>query len=146
MANPEPNYPKSMYLARPSKFDYFNPHNHYHTWRNAMNLPRHLSLIVFLAVAACLMICGAANAQAGGKSLPELRAQAEKLKVGETTEAQVISLMGEPSKTAGHMLSRGGAREIMEVKKLIYGPENNIVILIDKSTGKVAKVNLKPGQ
>jgi len=109
-----------------------------------MNLPRYLLVLVFLAFAACVMTYGVVSAQEGGRSLQELSAQAQKIKVGETTEAEVISLLGQPSKTSEHMKARAGAREFMDLKKLFYGPESNIVVVIDKSTGKVTKVNIKP--
>jgi hypothetical protein len=109
-----------------------------------MNLPRYLLVLVFLAFAAYVMTCELVSAQGGGKSMSELSAQAQKIKVGETTEADVISLLGQPSKTSEHMKARGGAREFMDLKKLFYGPESNIVAVIDKSTGKVTKVNIKP--
>jgi hypothetical protein len=111
-----------------------------------MNLPRYLRVIVFLAFAAGVMTCGSVSAQGGGKSLPELRAQAQKIKVGETTEAEVISLLGQPSKTFEESKPRAGARDFKEIKKLFYGPENNIVVIIDKSTGKVTKANIKPSR
>lgn len=108
-----------------------------------MMLPRYFPVLVFLAFAAGLVTCGSVSAQGGGKSLPELSAQAQKMKVGETTEAEVISLMGQPSKTWEGAVPIVGAREFMEAKKLIYGPEGNIVIIIQKSTGKVHKVVFK---
>jgi len=111
-----------------------------------MNLPRYLRVIVFLAFAAGVMTCGSVSAQGGGKSLPELRAEAQKIKVGETTEAEVISLLGQPSKTSEDSKPIQSARQFLELKKLFYGPENNIVVIIDKSTGKVTKVNIKPSQ
>jgi hypothetical protein len=111
-----------------------------------MSLSRYWLVLVFLAFAACLVTYGAVSAQGGEKSLPELSAQAQKIKVGETTEAEVISLLGQPSKTSERMVSRTGARDIKGVKKLFYGPENNIVVLIDQSTGKVEKVNFKPAR
>jgi hypothetical protein len=111
-----------------------------------MNLPCYLRVIVFLAFAAGVMTCGSVSAQGGGKSLPELKAQAQKIKVGETTEAQVISLLGQPSKTSEESKPIQSARQFLELKKLFYGPENNIVVIIDKSTGKVTKVNIKPSQ
>ena len=111
-----------------------------------MNLPRYLSVLVLLAFAACVMTCGVVSAQEGGRSLPELSAQAQKIKVGEATEADVISLLGQPSKSSEFAKTRGGAREIMDLKKLFYGPENNIVVVIDNSTGKVKKVNIKPAR
>lgn len=112
-----------------------------------MNLPRYLRVIVFLAFAAGVMTCGSVSAQGGGKSLPELRAEAQKIKVGEATEAEVISLLGQPSKTSEESKPiQTRARQFLELKKLFYGPENNIVVIIDKSTGKVTKVNIKPSQ
>ena len=111
-----------------------------------MNLPRYLGVIVFLAFAAGVITCGSVSAQGGGKSLPELRAEAQKIKVGETTEAEVISLLGQPSKTSEESKPRAGGRDFKEIKKLFYGPENNIVVGIDKSTGKVTRVNIKPSR
>jgi len=111
-----------------------------------MKLPRYLWVIVFLAFVAGVMTCGSVSAQGGGKTLPELRAEAQKIKVGETTEAEVISLLGQPSKTSEDSKPIQSARQFLELKKLFYGPENNIVVIIDKSTGKVTKVNIKPSQ
>jgi len=92
------------------------------------------------------MTYGAVSAQEGGKSLPELRAQAQKIKVGETTEAEVISLLGQPSTTHEAMIAYGGARDLKNVKRLFYGPERNIVVIIDSSTSKVFNVKIKPAQ
>ena len=111
-----------------------------------MKLPRYLPVLVFLAITACLMTYGAVSAQEGGKSLPELKAQAQKIKVGETTEAEVISLMGQPSKTHEGMTAHAGGRDLKNVKRLIYGPERNIVVVIDSSTSKVLNVKIKPAQ
>jgi hypothetical protein len=86
------------------------------------------------------------SAQGGGKSLPELSAQAQKIKVGETTEAEVISLLGEPSKTSEGIKGHAGAQDLKHVKRLIYGPEKNIVVIIDSSTNKVLNVKIKPAQ
>ena len=111
-----------------------------------MNLNRYFPFLVFLAFAAVVMICGSVSALGGGKSLPELSAQAQKIKVGDTTEAEVISLLGQPSKTSEESKPIQSARQFLELKKLFYGPENNIVVIIDKPTGKVTKVNIKPSR
>jgi outer membrane lipoprotein-sorting protein len=112
--------------------------------RKAMNLPRSLRVIVFLAIAVGLMTCGSVSAQGGGKSQAELSAQAKKIKNGETTEAEVITLLGRPSKTWQGTVPFRKGREFKEVKKLIYSsPETKIVVIIDKSTGKVFNVTNK---
>ena len=109
-----------------------------------MKLPRYLRVIVFLAIAVGLMTCGSVSAQGGGKSQVELSAQAKKIKVGETTEAEVISLLGPPFKTWEGPVPLRRGKEIRELKKLIYhGPETKIVVIIDKSTGKVHNVVFK---
>ena len=111
-----------------------------------MNFSRNLWVIAFLAFAAGVMTLVSVSAQGEGKSLLELRAQAQKIKVGETTEAKVISLLGQPSKTSEESKPIQSARQFLELKKLFYGPANNIVVIIDKSTGKVTKLNIKPSQ
>jgi hypothetical protein len=111
-----------------------------------MNLPRYFPVLVFLAFATCVLTCGSVSAQGGGKSLPELSAQAQKIKVGETTEAEVISLLGEPSKTSEGIKGHAGAQDLKHVKRLIYGPEKNIVVIIDSSTSKVLNIKIKPAQ
>lgn len=111
-----------------------------------MKLHRYFLFLVFLAFGTCILTCGWVSAQAGGKSLPELRAQAEKIKAWETTEAEVISLLGEPSKTSEEIRPIKSARQILQLKKLFYGPEDNIVVTIDKTYSKVTHVNIKPSQ
>ena len=112
-----------------------------------MNLKRYFPcFLVFLGFATCVMTCGSVSAQGGGKSLPELSTQVQKIKVWETTETEVISLLGQPSKTSEESKPIQSARQFLELKKLFYGPANNIVVIIDKSTGKVTKLNIKPSQ
>lgn len=66
-----------------------------------MNLKRYFPcFLVFLGFATCVMTCGSVSAQGGGKSLPELSTQVQKIKVWETTETEVISLLGQPSKVS----------------------------------------------
>lgn len=113
---------------------------------NAMNLNRCFLFFIILAFVTCVMTCGSVSAQEGEKSLPELSAQAQKIKPWKTTEAEVISLLGQPSKTFEESRPIYSAKQFLELKKLIYGPENNIVVIIDKRADRVTKVNIKPSE
>ena len=107
-----------------------------------MKLLHHRSIVIWLIVSA-MFVFGVANAEEGGKSLSDLKAKAQKIKVGETTEADVISLLGNPSKTKEGMKTRGSGREIRDEKRLFYGPNHDIVVMIDKSTGKVYRIDFR---
>ncbi|MBU4357196.1 MAG: hypothetical protein KJ822_17920 [Proteobacteria bacterium] len=104
-----------------------------------MHFLRRLSVLICLVLSYMVLVSGAAFAQGGGKSLQELRSQAEKIKFRETTEAEVISLMGQPAKTEEDIKTYGGG-VLRERKILSYGPSDDIVIVIMKSDGKVYNV------
>jgi hypothetical protein len=107
-----------------------------------MKLQR-VSMVVLLMFVAVILAFIPVKAQEEVKSVQELTAQALKIKIGETTESEVISLLGQPSKISEGMKARRGGREIQDEKKVVYGPQNEIVVFINKSTSKVIKVNIK---
>jgi hypothetical protein len=97
---------------------------------------------VFIGLVLCIMVLvsGVAIAQGGGKSLQELKAQAQKIKLRQTTEAEVIALMGPPAKSTEDIKMVRGGREMRERKLLSYGPNDDIIVIILKSNGKVYNV------
>jgi hypothetical protein len=100
-------------------------------------------LIIIWSIVLAILVFGVANAQEEGKSLPDLKAKAQKIKVGETTEAEVISILGNPSKIKEGMKTRGSGREIRDEKRFFYGSNNDVVVKIDKATGKVYSINFR---
>jgi hypothetical protein len=104
-----------------------------------MNHLRSTTVIMMVLFAASLLVHAAANAQGGGKSLAELTAQAQKIKIG-ATEAEVIALMGQPAKIKEDVKASLGGRKVRERKLLSYGPNNEIVIVILKDTGMVGNI------
>jgi hypothetical protein len=107
-----------------------------------LKLLRHRSIVIWLIVSA-MLVFGVANAQEGGKSLADLKEKAQKIKVGETTEAEVISLLGNPSKIKEGMKTRGSGREIRDEKRFFYGPNHDVGVRIDQSTGKVYRIDIR---
>jgi hypothetical protein len=105
-----------------------------------MHYLRKVSVLICLVLSIMVLVSRAANAQGGGKSLQELKSQAQEMKRRQTTEAEVISLMGQPAKTKEDLKAVRGGREIIERKILSYGPNDDIVIIIRKSNGKVVNV------
>jgi hypothetical protein len=105
-----------------------------------MHYLRKVSVLICLVLSIMVLVSGAAIAQGGGKSLQELKSQAQKIKIRHTTEAEVISLMGQPAKSKEALKAIRGGREIIERKILSYGPNDDIVIIIRKSSGKVVNV------
>ena len=115
-----------------------------------MHLLRRVLVLICLVLSAMVLVSGAGFAQGAGKSLQELKSQAEKIKFRETTEAEVISLMGQPAKIEEDLKAYRGGRELRERKILSYGPNDDIVVVIMKSDGKVYNVKYggqpAPGQ
>lgn len=105
-----------------------------------MHFLLRVSVLICLVLSTVVLDSGVASAQGEGKSLQELKSQAEKIKLRETTEAEVISLMGQPGKTEEDIKAYRGGRDLRKRKILSYGPNDDIVIVIMKSDGKVYNV------
>jgi len=96
---------------------------------------------ILAVVIACLFLAAPVLAeppQGPSQSLSYLTSQAQKIKLGSTTEAEVKQLLGEPAAEKTKTKVRRGGSE--EVKILRYGPEKNLIIRI--TDGVVSRVEI----
>ena len=108
-----------------------------------MHFLLRFSVLICLFLSTMVLVSGAAIAQGMGNSLAELNTQAKKIKIGPaegSTEADVIALMGQPTKVTEDIKAFKSGRDLRERKVLAYGPNDEIVIVIMKDTGKVGNV------
>jgi hypothetical protein len=98
---------------------------------------------ILAMVIACLFLAAPVLAEQprgpnGPQSLSYLTSQAQKIKLGSTKEAEVISLLGQPASVNTKTKTKKTAME--EVKIFKYGPEENLIIRL--TDGVVTRVDM----
>jgi hypothetical protein len=89
------------------------------------------------------LLCCATPSLAQSPQVPEsaahatLVSQAQKIKLGYTTEKEVIELLGQPIRTKDKMIMKKWGSEDLRI--LVYGPENNRLIIF-LTNGLVSRV------
>ena len=104
-----------------------------------------LLLVVFVPVNYGLAQAPPPSA-AGAKSPSFYTQEARKIKIGQTTESEVLAILGQPSARGGLRTLQGGQ---VTVEPLFYGPLGSgqgyaVAVYINKSTGKVWNIHLRP--
>ena len=110
---------------------------------------KNLTIWVVLALGLALLWGGLGLCQqappAGQKPISFYVSEAKKIKVGQTTEGEVIALLGEPAKrdTRVKVIAAGGAIE----ENLLYGPNPEgryvVIVMVNPNTKNVSRLLIK---
>lgn len=99
-----------------------------------------LPVILVCLIFATPLLAEPPKTPEGSDSLSYLTSQAQKIKLGQTKEDEVIALMGQPASEKTKTKTRKREMGPVDVKIFKYGPGKNLIIHITK--GVVTRVDL----